>query len=182
MAVSESSRPARYSGVAIGIHWISAILIIILLVQGLFMTKLDDDAFKTNIYRLHVTLGYLVLVLTIIRLIWGRRAPRPEPLAMPSSERLLYRGTHVLLYVGSFLAVISGILLVAGSGIIPVATEVSAADIDRTLPLRNAHWLFAIAMLVLLIGHIGGVALYQRRNGRTLSRMGVGRGRQADLE
>ncbi len=176
MAVSQGPQPARYSRVMIGIHWLSAIIIIILLLQGLLMTKLEDDGLKTNIYRLHVTLGYLVLVLTIIRLTWARRDRRPEPLAMPDPERILYRGTHVLLYVGAFLATISGILLLAGSGIVPIAPEVIAADVDRSLPFRNAHWLFAMAMLILLIGHVGGVWIYQRRNGRTLERMGIGRG------
>ena len=175
MNAAEQSRPVRYGRAAIAIHWLSAVLIIILLMQGLFMTKLEDDDFKTNIYRLHVSLGYLVLILTVVRLIWARRDARPEPLAMPRTERLLYRGVYVLLYVGAFAATISGILLVIGSGIVPIATEVISSEIDRSLPFRNAHWLFATAMLILLIGHIGGAVLYQRRNGRTLSRMGIGK-------
>ena len=176
MTTSESSPPTRYSRVAIGIHWLSAILIIGLLLQGFLMTKLGDDELKTNIYRLHVTIGYMVLILTIIRLAWARRDRRPEPLPMPSYERLVYRGTHVLLYAGAVIVAGSGILLVAGSGILPVATEVTASGIDRALPLRNAHWLFALGMSVLLVGHIGAALLYQRRNGRTLARMGIGRG------
>lgn len=175
MTTSESSRPTRYSRVAIGTHWLSAILIIGLLLQGLFMTKLGDDELKTNFYRLHVTFGYMVLILTIIRLAWARRDRRPEPLPMPSSERLLYRATHVLLYAGAIIVAVSGILLVAGSGIVPVATEVTASEIDRALPVRNAHWLFAMGMVILLVGHIGAALLYQRRNGQTLSRMGIGR-------
>jgi cytochrome b561 len=175
MAASDTPRPARYSRVAIGIHWLSAILIIVLLMQGLFMTKLDDDEFKTNLYRLHVTFGYFVLILTLIRLFWVWRDERPAALPMPSTERLFYRGIHVLLYAGAFITALSGVLLVAGSGITPIATEVTASGIDRELPIRNAHWLFATGMLVLLVGHVGGVLVYHWRKGGVLSRMGIGR-------
>jgi cytochrome b561 len=172
---SSPVEPVRYGRGAVALHWLSAILIIVLLVQGLFMTKLDDGDTKTLFYQLHVTMGYLVLILAVIRVIWMWRDSRPEALAMPRSEYLLFKGVHILLIVGSIVVALSGILMLLGSGITPIATEVTSEAVDRSLPVRNAHFLFAGGLIVLLIAHVGGVILYQRRNGKTLQRMRVGR-------
>jgi cytochrome b561 len=168
-------KPVRYGRGAATLHWSSAIIIIALLAQGLFMTKLDDGDTKTLLYQLHVTLGYLVLILAVIRIVWMWRDARPQALQMPRTEYLLFKGVHVLLIAGSIVVALSGILMLLGSGIIPISPEVTSAGVDRSLPVRNAHFLFASGLLVLFVAHVGGVLLYQRRNGKTLQRMHLGR-------
>ncbi len=168
---SDPAHPAQYGRGAATLHWVSAILIIVVLVQGFFMTKLEDGDSKTLFYQLHVTLGYFVLILSIVRVIWAMRDRRPDPLEMPRSEYLAYKGIHVLLVLGSVITAISGILLLLGSDITPIAPAVASGDVDRSLPVRNAHFIFAIGMLILLLAHVGGVVMYQHRVGRTLSRM-----------
>jgi len=176
MADAAAPPPAtRYDRVAISFHWISAVLIIILLLNGLFMTKLDDADFKTNIYRFHVAVGSIVLLLTILRLAWAWRHPAPPGLEMGSTERLMYRGVHYLLYAGALLTAITGTLLIVSSGMPPLASEVIASEVDRSSPLRSAHWLLALGMIVLLIGHVGGVVMYERQRGGAFRRMGIGR-------
>lgn len=168
--VSEVS-PRQYGRGAATLHWVSAILIIVLLMQGLFMTKFADGDSKTLFYQLHITLGYVVLLLSVIRVLWAVRDRRPSPLEMPRREYLAYKGIHFLLVLGSAVTAISGILLLVGSDILPIAPAVASADVDRSLPVRNAHFIFAMGMLILLLAHVGGVLMYQRRSGRTLSRM-----------
>jgi cytochrome b561 len=90
---------------------------------------------------------------------------------MPRSEYLAYKGIHVLLVLGSAVTAVSGILLLLGSDITPIGPAVASGDVDRSLPIRNAHFIFAMGMLILLLAHVGGVLMYQRRVGRTLSRM-----------
>jgi cytochrome b561 len=175
-----SAAPTRYGRGAVALHWLSAILIIVMLAQGLFMTKLDDGATKTLIYQFHVTLGYFVLILAVIRVVWMRRDTRPDAPPMPRGEYVAFKGVHILLTVGSFIAAISGILMLIGSGITPISPEVTAAAVDRSLPVRNAHFIFALGLIVLLIGHVGGVLIYQRRSGNTLQRMRVGRSTSED--
>jgi cytochrome b561 len=174
VANPQSAAPTRYDRVAISFHWISALLIITLLFNGLFMTKLSDGDFTTNIYRFHVAVGSLVLLLTVLRLVWAWRHPAPAPLEMPSAERMMYRGIHYLLYAGAILTAVSGTLMILNSGMTPIATEVIVSEIDRSSPVRNVHWLLAMGMLVLLVAHIGGVVMYQRSKGKTLSRIGIG--------
>ena len=176
---SDPAAPAQYGRGAATLHWVSTVLIIVMLLQGFFMTKFEDGDSKTLFYQLHVTLGYFVLFLSVIRVVWALRDRRPDPLEMPRREYLAYKGIHVLLVLGSAVTAVSGILLLLGSDITPIGPAVASGDVDRSLPVRNAHFIFAVGMLTLLLAHVGGVLMYQRRVGRTLSRMrwpGSGKG------
>lgn len=163
--------PARYGRGAATLHWVTAIIIIGLLAQGFFMTKFEDSATKTLFYQLHVTLGYFVIILSLVRVWWARRDPRPDPLVMPAAEAAGFKWVHYLLVLGALLTAFSGIILLVGSGILPISPAVSAAEVDRALPVRNAHFLFASGMVILLIAHLAGGVLYQRRSGQTFGRM-----------
>ena len=163
--------PARYSRGAATLHWVSAILIITLLVQGFLMTKFEDGDQKTLFYQLHVTLGYFVLILSLVRVWWARRDQRPDALPMPKAEAVAFKWVHYLLVLGAVVTATAGILLLIGSGLLPIAPAVTAAEIDRSLPVRNAHSIFALGMVVLLVAHLAGGIMYQRRAGQTFGRM-----------
>ena len=163
--------PVRYSRWAATLHWTTAILIIVLLFQGFLMTKFEDNDQKTLFYQLHVSLGYLALILSIVRVWWARRDRRPGPLEMPAAEGVAFKWVHYLLVLGAVITASAGILLLIGSGIVPVSPAVSAEEVDRSLLFRNAHWVFALGMLVLLIAHLAGGIMYQRRRGQTFGRM-----------
>jgi cytochrome b561 len=165
------SGPRQYGRSAATLHWLSAILIIVLLLQGLAMTKLEDGDLKTLIYQFHVSIGYLVLILSLVRVWWARRDRRPDRLDMPAAEAAAFNGVHYLLVLGAVIAATSGILLLIGSGIVPIGPAVDASEVDRSLIFRNAHYLFALGMIVLLVAHLAGGLSYQRRAGQTFGRM-----------
>ena len=168
--VSETS-PRQYGRGAATFHWVSAILIIILLLQGFSMTKLELGELKTTIYQFHVTLGWFVVILSVLRVWWARRDRRPDPLEMPAAEAAAFKWVHYLLVLGAVMTATSGVLLVVGSGMVPVGPLVDAADIDGSLVFRNAHFVFALGMVVLLVAHLAGGLMYQRRAGQTFGRM-----------
>ncbi len=163
--------PRQYGRGSATLHWVSAILIIVLLLQGLSMTKLEVGDFKTAIYQLHVTLGYLVVILSVVRVWWARRGRRPDPLDMPAAEASTFKWVHYLLVLGAVITAVSGILLLIGSGITPISPAVDSADVDGGLIFRNAHFIFALGMIVLLVAHLAGGLMYQRRAGQTFGRM-----------
>jgi cytochrome b561 len=165
------SAPRRYGRGAAAFHWVSAILIILLLLQGFAMTKLELGSLKTTIYQFHVSIGYLVLILSVARVWWARRDRRPDPLRMPAAEAAVFKWVHYLLVLGAGLTATSGILLLVGSGIVPIGPLVDAADVDGSLVFRNAHFVFALGMVVLLVAHLAGGLMYQRRAGQTFGRM-----------
>ena len=163
--------PRQYGRGAAALHWVSAVLIIVLLFQGFMMTKLDLGDSKTLFYQLHVTFGWFVVILSILRVWWARRERRPDPLEMPAAEAMSFKWVHYLLVLGAVITASSGILLLIGSGVVPVGPLVDPADVDGSLIFRNAHFVFALGMVVLLLAHLAGGLMYQRRAGQTFGRM-----------
>lgn len=96
-----SALPARYSSVAIALHWLIAILVIGQLAGGIYMHKLpdDQDALKFTLYQWHKSFGITVLLLTLLRIVWRvTHKPPPLPSAMAAWERLVARGAHLAFY------------------------------------------------------------------------------------
>ena len=135
------------------------------------MTKLENGDLKTAIYQFHVTLGWFVVILSVLRVWWARRDRRPDPLEMPAAEAVTFKWVHYLLVLGAVITATSGVLLLIGSGIAPIGPAVDASEVDGSLIFRNAHFAFALGMIVLLVAHLAGGLMYQRRAGQTFGRM-----------
>jgi cytochrome b561 len=76
---------SRYDGVAMIIHWLTAVLMIYmvffgedLMKAGERLAKAGDTANATFQPSIHVTLGVSILLLTILRIIW-RITHTPTP-------------------------------------------------------------------------------------------------------
>ena len=97
---------------------------------------------------------------------------RWDLLEMPTAEAAAFKWIHYLLVLGAVITATSGILLLVGSGITPpFGLAVDAAEVDGSLIFRNAHFAFALGMIVLLVAHLAGGLMYQRRAGQTFGRM-----------
>jgi cytochrome b561 len=95
-----SSQTARYTVIAILLHWLIAVLILGLLVMGFVMSALPfGSPFKFPLFQWHKSFGILVLLLSLLRLGWRLRHP-PPPLPAGSKlwEKILARGTHWAFY------------------------------------------------------------------------------------
>lgn len=165
------STEERYGRIAQGLHWISAALIVVLITLGLTMTRINDGANDT-MYRVHVGIGLLVSVLTIVRVIWRFREPSPPTPPMPEWRRIAYLANHYALYVGLFALAGTGITTLLASGLTPLPTDVTAAAVEDGRP-RDAHFILALAYSGLLVMHVVGVVTYQRTKGDVTSRMGL---------
>jgi cytochrome b561 len=90
---------ARYTGVAIALHWIVAVLILANVVLGFIADDIPDE-YVRSVIDLHKSFGITVLGLVLLRILW-RLAHRPPP--MPASysplERFAAHGAHGLLYL-----------------------------------------------------------------------------------
>ncbi len=108
----------RYGTMIVSIHWVSALLIIILLVSGFRAANTVDPVAKAAIIKFHLPLAIAVLALTILRIVWWWRFDRkPKPIAGSSywQERLA-RGVHIFFYIVILGMIASGIGMVALSG------------------------------------------------------------------
>lgn len=104
MAVSAyAERPARYTAVAILLHWLIAAGIAALIVIGLVMTQLTAQISQMEdfkLYQLHKSIGITVLLLVVLRVLWRfTHRPPPLPREMPVAEKGAAHGLHWLLYL-----------------------------------------------------------------------------------
>src|SRR3954468_11496030 len=157
-----SLEPARYSRVAILLHWLIAVLILVNLALGLLHEDMAKPVRATMMFY-HKSIGLTVLALTLVRLGWrlGHRPP-PYDAAMKRWEVGLARATHWTFYLLLIALPLTGWLLVSaclpGSpggratsffGLFDVpALPVSHADGPHDA-FENLHTLFGYAMLLL---------------------------------
>ena len=177
--MSRMSTHDRYGSVAITTHWVSAILIIGLVIAGFIAANTADPATKASILRVHAPLGSAVLALTIFRICWWMFADKkPAPMAgIPKFQETAAKAVHVLLYVTIVGLAVSGIAMFTLSG----AGEILFGGAPGPLPdfwnyaPRYGHAILARLMAALFFFH-AGAALYHQfvRKDRLLSRMGIG--------
>jgi cytochrome b561 len=113
-------RAARYSNVAIALHWLVAALILGLFVSGLWMTQAILDpaqrlaAFQT--YQTHKAIGLTVLALSLARLGWRLlHPPPPLPDSTGRLTRIAAGAVHWGLYAVMIGAPVAGFVMVSAS-------------------------------------------------------------------
>ena len=102
--------PARYPAGAIALHWMMAVLIVVVGVLGLLHDSWpkQTQAFWIN---LHALIGLLVFALLLTRMAWRRQHPPPAlPADCGALSRRLSPPVHRLLYVLMFIIPILGIV------------------------------------------------------------------------
>ncbi len=102
------SKPPRYSGVAIGLHWLVAVLIGANVFLALSVDSWPKD-WTRPVIDLHKSIGITVLGLAVLRLLWRLgHPPPPLPHHYPKVERVAANVVHIALYVLIFALPISG--------------------------------------------------------------------------
>jgi cytochrome b561 len=99
--MTPTTTPSRYNAVAIGLHWLIALMLIGLVVVGFVMGDLErSNPLKFQLYQLHKSFGMTVLALSLLRLVWRltHRAP-PLPAASKPWEKGLALAVHYGFYV-----------------------------------------------------------------------------------
>ena len=89
----------RYGRPAIVLHWLLALLIVVMLALGWFMMTIERTPQGPWWFDLHRSVGLVVAALVLLRLLW-RLAHRPAPLqeALPAWQVKLADATQWLLY------------------------------------------------------------------------------------
>jgi cytochrome b561 len=137
-----------YSGVAIALHWLTAILIVANLLLGLSMVDLPFSPRKLQWYIWHKWIGITVFLITSIRLGWRAAHPAPKLVAMPAWQRRAASVSHKLLYALLLLIPISGWLYSSATGVQVVYLGI--------VPLPNLVPKDKMLADLLLGVHIGG--------------------------
>ena len=146
------------------LHWIGAILILLLLGHGWWMTHLAPRGPDRLLhYAGHAALGYDFLVLLLLRMLW--RWLNPAPAMPPGTKRweaLAAQIGHLGLYVLMFATTIVGWAL-AGTMRAPMQKDVFGLTFPAIFgdkswhgSLEDTHKVLAYVLAALIVVHIGG--------------------------
>lgn len=104
----------HYTKIAKTIHWLMAILIIFELFLAYSFGSVRHgllQPLQETVYWLHFNIGYTILMLLILRIIWRLFNKPPElPADMPVQEKKLAHHGHVGLYILMITMVVTGVL------------------------------------------------------------------------
>lgn len=168
------SEKNRYGTIAAAIHWLTALAIILLLASGQTMSLVDD--LVGTILPVHVSLGLVVGVLTLFRILWWvafDRHPDPQP-GMSRAQQRLAQLVHTGLYVAMLFMVASGIGMLALTGAFPqVFSGGTLPEFSAVQPFIG-HSLVSKLLFALALGHIAAALWHQlvKRDG-LIGRMGL---------
>lgn len=171
--------PTHYGWIAIVFHWVTFVTVIGLFALGLWMCSLDyyHPWYKQG-PDLHRSIGVLLIVFTLLRLLWKLRNIKPAQTPAPAWQLKLAGIVHILLYMWFFLMLITGYLITTAKGqglevfnwfSIP-ALFTSGENLEDTA--GAIHYWLALGFMGLIALH-GGAALYHHfvRKDGTLRKM-----------
>jgi len=152
----------RYGVLSRAFHWITAVLILAMLLLGNQMVD-RIDALRPTLFRYHRAVGLLVLFLVVLRLAWAKYSPPPS--ADPGMERAaktVSRLVHWLLYSMLIVMPVLGWLMSSASGepiMLPFGVLLPAVidpDPHIYIVLKVAHRSIAVVLVGFVLLHIAG--------------------------
>lgn len=170
--------PESFGKVSKLLHWIMAVLVIVLLAVGLTMGGLDMPL-KFKVYALHKSFGICVLALVVCRIIWHIYSRRPGFVeGMKPWEKIAAHAAHVFLYVAMIGMPLSGWLMSSAKGY--TVTVFSTLDLPHLIGeskelarlFSTTHEWLAYALIAAVAAHIGAALKHHFINkDATLTRM-----------
>jgi cytochrome b561 len=175
----------RYSVLQRLLHWVIALMIFGLLAMGFTfwglgyggVKDLFGDSLTNTLYMSHKSFGILLFFLVVLRLLLFRFSPPPAyETPLSGFERAVSVTVHALLYVLMIAIPVLGWLATATGGF-PVQffawsqPGLDPANQDLGKQLFLAHGIGGVALLVILLLHIGGAIKHARRKDGVVKRM-----------
>ena len=102
---------ARYTKVAVTLHWLIAALVVTQLILGWWMIDIPKQPVGVRAYwfNLHKSIGVTTAILVLIRLWWRfRNPPPPLPSSVPAWQVQASKLSHALQYLCLILMPLSG--------------------------------------------------------------------------
>lgn len=161
--------PIHYTGVAKGLHWAIALIIITMLIFGQgFESATSDDEMAFSLIG-HSSLVLTVIGLIILRILWRMSHPAPPlPQTVSPAQAAASKVSHVLLYALMIYVPMTGLYTAAAHdmaimpyGAFDLRTVLAFAGDDDFSWRRFLHELGTWLLIALLAVHIGAAFLHQ---------------------
>jgi cytochrome b561 len=147
-------------------HWVLAIAIASMIAYGWWMNHIPPRADKLFYRSVHADIGYLLLLLMVLRLIWRGINPTPAmPSDTPRWQRIAAGISHWGLYLVTFIVAMLGWAMAGARapnysswfGLFTVP-QFTSADKAAAGFYEDQHILFAYVLLALIVLHVGAAA------------------------
>ena len=157
-----NTNPTRYTGVAMGLHWIMAFALFGVFSLGVYMHDLPFSPSKLQYFSWHKWAGVTLFVLVFVRLTW-RLTHRPPalPSDMPRWQQLMAAATHHGLYLLMIAIPLTGWLMSSAKGfqtvwfgVLPIPDLLEKSEEMGDL-LRNVHEALNILLALAVFAHVG---------------------------
>ena len=172
--------PQKYTNISILLHWLMALLILILFCLGWYMEDLPKGSDERSyFFALHKSIGLTVFLILLVRVVWAltHRAP-PMPLSLTKWQRIVATTTHHSLYLLMFLQPLTGYLSSSFSGYktkfwnIITLPQWAEKNKEMNELLTEVHEISSILLATCIVLHILGAFSYLfLRHENVLSRM-----------
>jgi cytochrome b561 len=168
----------RYGQIARIFHWLTAVFVIAAFTAGVTMLKIGSGQLQNQLFDLHRSLGFSVLVLVVLRLVW-RLTHLAPPLGpeIGSLQRFAAEVMHWLLYG---LILVQPILGWLGSNAFGAPIHVYGLfDLPIVMPkdevlakiLFGAHQFVGYAIFAFVTLHVLAAGYHMARRDGVMSRM-----------
>lgn len=107
----------KFSGITVLLQWVIALTMIGMLAFGLYLEELERSPEKGALMGWHKSIGVLLLIFVVPRLIWRFMNGMPKAASvMPAWQHRAASAVHYILLFGTLLMPLSGILMTYGGG------------------------------------------------------------------
>lgn len=162
-----AARPEHYAPAAKWLHWITALCILTIIPVGIVMHEMKPGALQNQLYDLHRSLGFVVLLLVILRFATRLSHGAPPPYAgLTRFERMASTSVHHLLYVMLFAMPMVGWIMTSAYGadmnffgLFKMPHLVGKNEALFQL-LQRMHKVGGIFMALLVVAHSGGALMH----------------------
>jgi cytochrome b561 len=172
----------KYTNLFSAIHWIHAVMIAFVLTGALLtLPDLPDTAQALAPFRGHLIFGFVVTLVTFVRIYRVRKEPALEPLHVSSLRQNLITWNHRLIYLFLVVVGLSGMATAQSAQIGQVLIfgqdpSVYSGPGGITAVLANVHSFAAYGLIALILMHVAGTVAYALKTGENvLARVGFTR-------
>lgn len=152
----------RYDRVALALHWLSAVLLVLMTGLGWYMMDIEHTPGAKPYFMLHKSLGLIVLALVLVRLAWRRSHPVPQlPSRMPAWQLRAAQMVQLGLYLCLLALPLAGVAGAAHSksGLVffgYALPRLAAPNHDMAETYYDIHGALVWLLVVLVCAHIAG--------------------------
>lgn len=153
----------RFGLVAQGIHWLMALMIVVMLGVGFYMETMERGPDLFKLMAMHKAVGIIVLVLAVLRVIWVFMNVSPAPLPDHKKwEKVLAKIVQGIMYLAMIAMPLSGwIMSSAGGHAISIfglfdMPAIVAENKELGKMANQAHGIIAWVLISTIVLHLAG--------------------------